>query len=79
MFVCLQISVSITVVYFTDRANGKTLLPFTHTEKSMVISVVTQSVGVWYSGPLYVLQLTVWQFGIADSFMYCSLQCGSLV
>jgi len=45
----------------------------------MVISVVTQSVGVWYSGPLNVLQLTVWQFGIADSFMYCSLQCGSLV
>jgi len=41
---------------------------------SMVISVDTQSVAVWYSGPLYILQL-----GIADRFMYCSLQCGSLV
>ena len=68
MFVCLQISVSIAVVYFTDRANGKILLPFTHIEKSMVISVVTQTVAVWYSGPLYVLQL-----GIADRFVYSSL------
>jgi len=74
MFVCLQISVSIAVVYFTDRAKSKTVLPFTHIEKSMVISVVTQTVAVWYSGPLYVLQL-----GIADRFMYCSLECGSLV
>jgi len=79
MFVCLQISVSIAVVYFTDRAKSKTVLPFTHIEKSMVISVVTQTVAVWYGVPLYVLQLRVWQFGIADRFMYCSLQCGSLV
>jgi len=25
------------------------------------------------------LQLTVWQFGIADHFMYCSWQCVNLV
>jgi hypothetical protein len=36
-------------------------------------------VAVWYSGLHYVLQLTLWQFGIADRFMYCSLQYGNLV
>jgi hypothetical protein len=44
-------------------------------------SICTTYFGVttWYSESLYVLQLTVWEFGIAGSFMYCKLQCGSLV
>jgi len=29
-------------------------------------------VSIWYSGPLYVLQFTLCQFGIADRFMYCN-------
>jgi hypothetical protein len=33
------------------------------------------SVSFRYSGPLYVLQVTVCLFGIADRSMYCRLRC----
>jgi hypothetical protein len=54
-----EISVSTTVVYFTDRRNVKLCCHLHILKGSMEISVVTQNVAVWYSGPLYVLQLTV--------------------
>ena len=37
--------------------------------RGTVVLPAAYSVAIWYSGQLYFLQLTVWQFGIADRFM----------
>jgi hypothetical protein len=36
-----------------------------------VLCTACFSVAIWYGVSLYVLRLTVWEFGIADMFMYC--------
>ena len=57
-----NISFSITIVYFTDRAKCKTVLLFTHPQTLDGDLSYHTGVAVWHSGLLDVLQFTVCVF-----------------
>jgi hypothetical protein len=41
--------------------------------------ILQVTVVIWYIEMLYILQFTVWQFDIANPFVYCSLECYNFV
>jgi hypothetical protein len=63
----------------SKQRNLEICCPLQKLKYSIVISIVTPSVLVCYTGPLYLLHLRVRHFALPGHFMYCSLQYGSLL